>query len=102
MARLLSDSTAISVLFSLDNTTPAKVKAEALVIKAGFQKTLFQFAWTQTSETDLAPSEVSVVFNNHTGRKRETWNDARVCEATQEGKNHDSPCNECRRCFEKQ
>jgi hypothetical protein len=102
MARLLSDSASISVLFSLDNTTPAKVKAEALVVRAGFKKTLFQFSWTQTSETDLAPAEVSIVFNNHTGRKRQTWNDARVCEATQEGKNHDNACNDCRRCFEKQ
>ena len=99
MARLLSDSTAIAVLFSWDSTTPEKVKVESLSVKQAFKKTLFQFAWTQTTETDLAPAEVSVVFNNHIGRKRETWSDTRVCEATQEGKNHDNACNECRRCF---
>ena len=101
MLELLEDAESLAVLFSLDSTTPERVFSEAEKRKQRFSKALFQYAWTQTEETDKAPPHVSVIFNVHIGRKGNDWKEPRVCEATLPSTDHANACDSCRRCFEK-
>lgn len=101
LAATLSDSKSLAILFSWDETTPAAIKIRSLEVSKAFKQALFQFSYTRLSENDVAPKEVSIIFNYHAGRSRKAWKDARVCEATLPDHEHENACNDCRRCFQK-
>lgn len=97
-AATLSDHRSIKILFSLDNSTPDTIVQRAKELKKTYKRAKFRFSWTRR-DANPVPRHVSIIFNEHIGKRKGGWADKRVCEATLPDKSHESSCNTCRRCF---
>lgn len=98
-AAQLKDLSNIRILFSLDKSTPEKIKNEALNLSKNYKNGIVRYSWTQR-DMERAPEYIDIVFNEHILRKRSVFNqDFRVCEATLPNHSHLDSCNSCRRCF---
>lgn len=94
----LADKPSIKILFSLDNSTPDTILQRAKELKKTYKRASFRFSWTRR-DANPVPKHVSIIFNEHIGRSRGSWEDVRVCEATLPNHSHEGSCNTCRRCF---
>lgn len=97
-AATLADVKSIKILFSLDTSTPDTILQRAKDLKKTYKRAKFRFSWTRRDATKV-PRHISIIFNEHRGRRRGNWEDKRVCEATLPDHAHESACNTCRRCF---
>jgi hypothetical protein len=97
-AAKLSDMKPIKILFSLDTSTPDTILHQAKSLKQTYKRAKFRFSWTRRNANPV-PRIVNIIFNEHIGRGRKTWESKRVCEATLPNNPHEDICNTCRRCF---
>lgn len=101
MIESLADHKAIRLLVSLDETTPMETKLRLLATKKLFKRTAVRFSFIRTSKDQkISVRQVSVVFNEHIGRKKVDHKDSRTCDATTKEGAHKNSCNTCRKCFE--
>lgn len=99
MVLMLKDRKNLRVLLSLDHSTPAKIARRLRAVALGFQVGRARLAYTRVSEADIPPDDVYVVFNKHTGPKRNAWPHPSVCPATLPDVEHRGACESCRWCF---
>lgn len=94
----LSDHKSIKILFSLDRSTPDTILQRAKELRKTYKRAKFRFAFTRRDSKSV-PRNVSIIFNEHIGRRKSDFADKRVCEATLPDNAHEGSCDKCRRCF---
>lgn len=99
MIAKLKDRKTLKLLMSLDHSTPETTAERLRQLTKKFKVGKARLAYTRTSEDDVPPKDVWVVFNAHSGKIFNDWPHSRVCPASLPGTKHEGACDPCRRCF---
>lgn len=99
LAADIKDRKSISLLMSIDRSTPAKVAKLIWQLPERFRKGRARVSYTRVDEEDVPPPGVHVVFNNHQSGRYQDWPHPAVCPASLSTGVHAGACDPCRRCF---
>lgn len=99
LAAEIKDRKSISLLLSLDRSTPEKVAKQIWQLPDKFRKGRARISYTRVDEEDVPPPGVHVVFNYHQSGRYNDWPHPAVCPASLSTGEHEGACDPCRRCF---